>query len=180
MSVTEPIYSIASRTTSAGSTTLGNAVRLSNLSPGPLGFVGDLDGDGRPDISVSDTIHWGDAGGTFETSTGMMYFSDAGDFDADGDLDLLVNQNNTSHIAFADGMRTFARTRAIPVSAQVMDINKDGAADLIDTRYVLPYEPNRFYVVSIYLSTAKTTPAGPPDIRCGPVPLADCTGPTSF
>jgi len=53
------------------------------------------------------------------------------------------------------------------------DFNNDGVPDVssYDTQSGL---------VSIYVSTAKQTPPGPPDIQCGSVPAAQCTGPTSF
>lgn len=50
------------------------------------------------------------------------------------------------------------------------DFNKDGADD------VTSYDGNTG-VVSIYLSTAKQSFVGPPDIQCGAVA---CTGPTGF
>ncbi len=151
----------------------------------PAAFAGhvpvavyDLDQDGRPDVGADDTIFWGDASLSFAASS-PFYMSQKADFDGDGNLDLFFTGTEECLI-FGAGGRVFGQRILFTPQEFVLltgpeqsfDVNGDGA----DDGFIYQSQSG---VVSIYVSTAKTTP-GAPDIQCGSVPADQCTGPSSF
>jgi hypothetical protein len=160
----------------AGNGTFGAGTAVAGLLGSIPKRIYDLDGDGHPDVAATSVdgrsymVFWGDAQGAF-TQSSALYGMGPGDFDGDGQLDLEVNQNGGC-INFGAGGRVFGqRVLLSPVSlGDFADLNKDGAEDVINYNGVSG-------VVSVYLSTAKQSFVGPPDIQCGAVA---CTGPTGF
>jgi hypothetical protein len=131
----------------------------------------DLDGDGKADLSVDfPQIFWNNGDGTFSAGP-MRYYSYLGDFDADCRPDLLANQTTTS-IVFGDGARGFGRLLAVPGGGFAVDINRDGATDLLLT----PVQG----VTAIYLSTARGASVTAPDVACGTMSVDQCTAPSRF
>ena len=139
----------------------------------------DLDQDGFPDVAVLTgsqySVFWGDATLSFSASS-ALYAASTYDFDNDGKLDIEINQTSgVNCITFGAGNRVWGQRMLLaPVGlGDFGDFNNDGVPDVssYDTQSGL---------VSIYVSTAKQTPSGPPDIQCGSVPAAQCAGPTSF
>jgi len=184
--LTGPVEHMMELLSGQGNRKFNAPVRISALDGVQSLKIVDVDGDGFSDIGTFSSpprIFWGDASLAFSV-TSPFSFAYAADFDADGHLDLLKNGTN-NEIDFGDGTRSFARTRAIPSTALAVDVNRDGAADLIVEDLVrsspdAAFAPDAPHLVSVYLSTAKSIPAGPPDVQCGIVPADLCTGPTSF
>jgi len=144
--------------------------------------VYDLDQDGFADVAAtsiadrSSQVFWGDSSLSFAAAT-PLYVSEKADFDADGNLDVYVNTSQRTCISFGAGGRTFGHRMLVsPVElSSAADFNKDGVADLMSVASTSSLGG----VVSIYLSTAKTTP-GAPDIQCGSLSTAECAGPTGL
>jgi hypothetical protein len=122
--------------------------------------IGDLNGDGKPDLAVADyatgagdvAVLLGNGDGTFQTAVKYPVVNGAdwvvmGDFNGDGDLDLAVasnsaGANNSSGSAgavtllFGRGDGTFRNPMVYgagsnPLSLAVGDVNGDGQPDLI-------------------------------------------------
>jgi hypothetical protein len=115
--------------------------------------LGDVDGDGRPDLAVTDAdddrvgvlINAGN--GTFgparELSEAQASHPDAvafGDLNGDGRLDLAVGNVNGVNVALNDGTGVFPAVSPFHPSPQVLslaigDLNGDGRADIVAGRY---------------------------------------------
>jgi hypothetical protein len=116
-----------------------------SLTPGPI-FVGDFDNDGKPDVTASQSILFGNGDGTFQASTAVVLpngdqivYSGAviGDFNGDGRSDLALtgaSGNLYIYLAGTTGTLSLAHTYSIPGgSLQTGDFNGDGKLDLITT-----------------------------------------------
>lgn len=115
--------------------------------------IGDLDGDGRPDLVLAKGRHWplvdrvllGDGHGKFANAFDLGPASDRSysgllvDLDGDGDLDVVISNDNpdpkrtylndgTGH--FVEGT-TFGRPEWETRNASVSDLNGDGLPDII-------------------------------------------------
>ena len=76
------------------------------------------------------------------------------------------------------GKRMLIAPAALNRPAPAGDLNNDGVSDLVSfTLLSMGGQPS---VVSIYVSTAKQPPPGPPDIQCATLSAAQCAGPTAF
>jgi hypothetical protein len=112
--------------------------------------IGDLNGDGRPDLAVGNdgestvSVLLGNGDGTFGAKTydaGDAPFSVAiGDLNADGQPDLVVANHNSLGVSalLGNGNGTFAakqdfRTSGYPSSVAIGDLNGDGKPDLAVT-----------------------------------------------
>lgn len=146
----------------------------------------DFDHDGHLDIAAQSAggstsgIFWGATTAPFSTSTTFeSYGQAAADFDADGNLDVMICGSGTCSIVFGDGARHFGRARAIPESGRVADVNNDCVPDLVIVHRLTGTNTSPI-VLSVYLSAAGRLPAGSPDIECGSLPVDQCAGPTAF
>lgn len=123
-----------------------NAVSY-NVGSGPYGVsVGDLNGDGRPDLIVPNSndnnvsVLLGNGDGTFRAAvnyeTGMVPLSAAvADFNGDGRADVAVGNNNGGNVSvlLGKGDGTFQTAANYPGGGPfvaVADFNGDGNADL--------------------------------------------------
>lgn len=112
--------------------------------------VGDFNGDGKPDLAGSYLdrirVYLADGQGGFTTVDSPNYepsntMLSAADFNMDGKLDLLVNNNGPNFIGYAplgDGQGSFQLPAPIGVGANgafltTGDFNKDGKPDLVVT-----------------------------------------------
>jgi len=132
--------------------------------------VGDVDGDGVPDVVFpgnfdSVRVGFGAGDGTLSSVTDYDVFSDSAgilldDFDADGDLDLAVADNNDDNMAVRlnNGAGVFGAqvTYAVPNASFITrlgaaDVDEDGNLDLFASRqfdpevFVLPGFGNGFF-----------------------------------
>jgi hypothetical protein len=134
-----------------GSATFGRRVRVRS-GAGPRAVVAlDLDGDGDLDLAAANSgasqrervsVHRGEGDGTFEGTgeryglTGAPTFLQAGDFDGDGDPDLVSAQTNSAVSLLANrGDGTFAaavetQLGFTPFAFAVADLDGDGHLDL--------------------------------------------------
>lgn len=121
----------------------------------PLALVGveelitaDLDGDGVLDLVLSaldatgmtsmTLIAWGEGDGTFDTMSGPVFMIDptdlaVGDFDRDGDLDLIVASTDATQIFENLGNRMFDPGATFPGAESIViaDFDSNGVLDLI-------------------------------------------------
>jgi hypothetical protein len=147
------------------------------------GAIYDLDQDGYPDVGADGMIFWGDASQSFAASS-PFGMSPKADFDGDGNLDLYAYSSTARAecLIFGAGSRVFGqRILFTPTGFNLtllanisvtFDLNGDGADDGYNYQ-------SQTGVASFYVSTAKTAP-GTPDIQCGSLPAAQCTGPSGF
>jgi hypothetical protein len=132
-----------------GDGTFGAGTLLPSLgTSGPV-VVGDMNGDGIPDIagagSAGIVVFLGDGSGNFTTGVGSSSpIADptsmaTGDFNGDGKLDIAVTDKtaHTVQVYFGNGARegqftlsSSPATGSNPVSLAVGDFNGDGIADL--------------------------------------------------
>jgi hypothetical protein len=118
--------------------------------------VGDLTGDGNPDLAFACydggvQVYAGDGtgafvqayGAAFDVMTDYPYTIESGDLEGDGDLDLFVVGNVAAHIYRNDG-QTLTYVEAVPwggptsgyyISLAVADLTGDGCADLAYNDY---------------------------------------------
>ena len=146
--------------------------------------VGDVNGDGQPDLAVADftqntiAILLGGGEGTFGTpgrvGVGGHPASIAfGDFNGDGKLDLAVANRlgNSVSILRGNGDGTFALTRNLPTavdpqSVVAVDVNGDGAVDLVVASPTIA-------TASVFLNT---TDGIPPTTRASLSPVPNSSG----
>ncbi len=146
------------------------------------GSLLDIDGDGLADLLVGDSnvanscqVLWNDGGGTFTPADASVPCNPSyvGDFDGDGINDVLVN-GTTSYVLFGDGSRGFGRRLDLPSAAFAVDVNNDGALDLVFTAQQTPGGAPA--VTYVYISTALTPAPTAPDIQCDATMLGSlCT-----
>ena len=116
--------------------------------------VGDLDGDGDPDVVVANGRHWPQPNFAFFNSRGTgrftemlpisnaratTYACELADFDGDGDLDIATgNDMAPCQIFLNDGAGRFAEGNTFGIvssvrSLKIADIDKDGDPDILVT-----------------------------------------------
>ncbi|WP_158630513.1 FG-GAP repeat domain-containing protein [Glycomyces terrestris] len=143
-------------------------------------MAGDLTGDGVPDLLARETatgaltLHPGDGAGGFAAATGagtgwngMGAITSAGDFDEDGDLDLLAVREADGRLYFypGDGAGGFGSRTAIGTGWNVMDrlatvgdFNGDGFDDLYahsvrdGVHYLYPGRADGFFGARVSLT----------------------------
>jgi hypothetical protein len=105
-------------------------------------FVADFNGDGKPDILVSDgTMNLGNGDGTFQLGTPVSTSATGGilavaDFNGDGKPDVLEQGTGTLLVLLGNGDGTFqppisTASGASLMSVAAVDLNGDGKADAI-------------------------------------------------
>jgi hypothetical protein len=105
-------------------------------------FVGDFNGDGKPDILAPDgTLNLGNGDGTFTLGTPVSTSATGGilavaDFNGDGKLDVLAQGTGTLLVLLGNGDGTFqpaisTASGASLMSVAAVDLNGDGKADVI-------------------------------------------------
>jgi hypothetical protein len=113
--------------------------------------IGDLNGDGWPDLMVANSesptvsVLLGNGDGTFAARVDRQIGSNprsaqAGDLNGDGRLDLAVTGNSSVSVMLGIGDGTFGapasyRTGSTPLMAAIGDLNADGAADLVTSNF---------------------------------------------
>lgn len=110
--------------------------------------IADINGDGNIDFATDDTgddvfnFYLGDGNGSFTFNSSSDYtagitFSSShefGDFDGDGDQDLIQNLGNTLGVLLNDGTGSFSAQSTFSLDfapAEIADVNNDGFDDLI-------------------------------------------------
>jgi hypothetical protein len=78
----------------------------------------------------------GNGDGTFQAAIGAPFANSAGDFDGDGNMDLVGQGSSQIHIFPGNGDGTFQQLIAFAINPnetlyQVLDVNGDGAPDLV-------------------------------------------------
>jgi len=145
--------------------------------------VGDFNGDGIPDLAVSNIdlasnvgtveILLGNGDGTFSpiSSYGGIAVGDVADFNGDGKLDIVVSSYSGVTILLGNGNGTFSPTSTPPVINQglyaVADFNGDGIPDLLTGSGVL---------IGDGTGNFASTPLSLPVTLSGSVALGDFTG----
>jgi len=153
--------------------------------------VGDLNGDGKPDLAVTNTadntvsILLGNGDGTFQPQvvypTGTRPTSlVVGDFNRDGKLDLAITNgsDNTVSVLLGNGDGTFQphvdyATQLNPQWLAVADFNGDGFLDIATANYGPNYQPGS---VSILLGNGDGTFQGQVAYPAGINPFGIMTG----
>ncbi len=143
-----------------GSITLGTKTDLNTVaSANPTSAVGDINGDGKPDIVVANGNHYLISLFINNSGPGSVSFSSAidlattehpaagalADFDGDGKTDMLIvsaNANSISvyrNISTADSVKFASKTDfttgATPMNASAADLDHDGKYDIVVTDY---------------------------------------------
>lgn len=130
-------------------------------------FIGDLNGDGKPDLLLGGSVAYGNGDGTFQQPVALSFLASgysetfAGDVTGDGKPDIvalntvpggLANTPYTLQVTvFANqGSGNFQSLGTFPVatsqvvefaslaSLEIVDVNGDGKADLVTQAYFLP------------------------------------------
>lgn len=159
---------------------------------GPVALVrADLNGDGQPDLAAANSlssnvqVNFNLGSGRFDFGTGLNYPTGstpmglaAGDFDKDGDIDLVTTNFNADTITllFNDGTGVFTSpadvaVRNKPSAVAVADLNGDGNLDLA----VANQGPDN---ISILLGNGAGvfTPDGRPSLPAGAKPQGIVAG----
>jgi hypothetical protein len=104
--------------------------------------VGDFNHDGKPDITASQSILFGNGDGTFQASPAILspdgdpiIGAASGDFNGDGRSDLAITSYGNLYIYLADATGTLSLAHTYAISAagspEIGDFNGDGKLDLI-------------------------------------------------
>jgi len=125
---------------------------------GAANFVGDFNGDGKPDmLSSGGTLLLGKGDGTFTTGTPVTGGAVAvGDFNGDGKIDVLQQSTGTLLVLLGNGDGTFKAPVSTNSGASLYaltagDVNGDGKADVLGLDYTSGFN------VVVYLSQGDGT-----------------------
>ncbi|HMQ70598.1 MAG TPA: FG-GAP-like repeat-containing protein [Ignavibacteria bacterium] len=139
-SITPFVYSF--RAKAIGGT--GVFTKSSDISTLEFVYIksGDLDGDGDIDLLIDDKIYKNDGNAIFTYYSSLNFGgrSMMADFDNDGDLDIMVRQNDDVFLMRNYGTGNFTQTNSYPGGiGSIGDLNGDGYLDIsffIDNRHI--------------------------------------------
>lgn len=139
-SITPFVYSF--RAKAIGGT--GVFTKSSDISTLEFAYIksGDLDGDGDIDLLIDDKIYKNDGNAIFTYYSSLNFGgrSMMADFDNDGDLDIMVRQNDDVFLMRINGAGNFTQTNSYQGGiGNIGDINGDGYLDIsffIDNRHI--------------------------------------------
>ena len=152
--------------------------------------IGDLNGDGHPDLATADntdntvSVLLGDGSGGFSAAAGSPFAVGAApssvaiaDLNGDGNRDLVTaDSGNTVSVLLGDGSGGFSAAAGSPFadggnpsSVAIGDLNGDGQPDLVTAKYSVS-------TVSVLLNTSTPADSTPPSASPTVSPAANGAG----